>query len=46
MTDLDALRRELVRELCRLVLSEDEGDWEQVLELQARIRELKAEKAA
>ena len=31
MTDLDALRRELVRELCRLALSQAAGDWERAL---------------
>jgi hypothetical protein len=46
MTNLDILRRKLIREMCRLVFSEDEGDWERVLELQRLIRRMKAERAA
>jgi hypothetical protein len=46
MTDLDALRRELIRELCRLALSQAAGDWERVLELQRLIRRIKAERVA
>jgi hypothetical protein len=46
MTNLDILRRKLIREMCRLVFSEDEGDPEIVDELLARIREAKQQKAA
>ena len=46
MTDLYILRRELIREMCRLACTEDEGDWEYVLELQARIRRLKQKQKA
>lgn len=40
---LKALRRELIRELCRLACTEDDGDYERVLELQAQIQALKAQ---
>lgn len=46
MTDLEILRRELIREMCRLADPDGDGDYERVLELQRLIRRMKAERAA